>query len=136
MATSSTGTSGSTSDWGADFFGSLNEMPSEPVTGIGQVLEAMSTLPAFRDARNWLLRHLGHAQGSNVIEAGCGNAAALTDVLSTVGTKGRLVGIDPTKAFVESAVQGPHSSAHPTPDLKWGTFARSHVQTAVRCRVL
>jgi ubiquinone/menaquinone biosynthesis C-methylase UbiE len=103
MATSSTGTSGSTSDWGSDFFGKLNEMPSEPVTGIGHVLEAMSTLPAFRDARHWLLRNLGMAQGSSVIEAGCGNAAALEDVLSTVGAKGRLVGIDPTKAFVESA---------------------------------
>jgi ubiquinone/menaquinone biosynthesis C-methylase UbiE len=103
MATSSTGTSGRTSDWRSDFFGTLNEMPSESVTGIGHVLEAMSTLPAFRDARHWLLRNLGITQGSSVIEAGCGNAAALSDVLSTVGTKGRVVGIDPTKDFVESA---------------------------------
>ena len=103
MATSSTGTSGSTSDWGSDFFGKLNEMPSEPVTGIGHVLEAISTLPAFRDARHWLLRNLGMAQGSSVIEAGCGNGAAMEDVLSTVGAKGRVVGIDPTKAFVEGA---------------------------------
>jgi ubiquinone/menaquinone biosynthesis C-methylase UbiE len=103
MATSSKGASGSTSDWGSDFFGTLNEMPSEPVTGIGHVLEAMSALPAFHDARHWLLRNLGIIQGSSVIEAGCGNAAALSDVLSTVGAKGRVVGIDPTKAFVESA---------------------------------
>jgi ubiquinone/menaquinone biosynthesis C-methylase UbiE len=103
MTTSSTGTPRSTSDWGSDFFGTLNEMPSEPVTGIGHVLEAMSTLPAFRDARHWLLRNLGIGHGSSVIEAGCGNAAALPDVLSTVGAKGRVVGIDPTKAFVETA---------------------------------
>jgi ubiquinone/menaquinone biosynthesis C-methylase UbiE len=103
MPTSSPGTSGSSSNWGSDFFGTLNEMPSEPVTGIGHVLEAMSTLPAFRDARHWLLRNLEMAQGSSVIEAGCGNAAALQDILSTVGAKGRVVGIDPTKAFVERA---------------------------------
>jgi ubiquinone/menaquinone biosynthesis C-methylase UbiE len=103
MGTSSTGTTGGRSDWGSDFFGTLNEMPSEPVTGIGHILEAMSTLPAFRDARLWVLRNLGITQGSSVIEAGCGNAAALSDILSTVGTKGRVAGIDPTKAFIESA---------------------------------
>jgi ubiquinone/menaquinone biosynthesis C-methylase UbiE len=103
MATSSLGPSGNTSDWKSDFFGTLNEMPSEPVTGIGHVLEALSTLPAFRDARHWLLRNLGIAEGSSVIEAGCGNAAALPDVLSIVGTTGRLVGIDPTQAFIERA---------------------------------
>jgi ubiquinone/menaquinone biosynthesis C-methylase UbiE len=103
MAISSTGTTGSTSDWGSDFFGTLNEMPPEPVIGISHVLEAMSTLPAFRDARHWVLRNLGISQGSSVIEAGCGNAADLSDILSTVGTKGRLFGIDPTTAFIESA---------------------------------
>jgi ubiquinone/menaquinone biosynthesis C-methylase UbiE len=103
MASSSTGTSGSASDWGSDFFGTLNEMPAEPVTGIGHVLEAMSTLPAFRDARQWVLRNLGLRQGSAVIETGCGNAAALPDILSIVGTTGRVVGIDPTRAFIESA---------------------------------
>jgi ubiquinone/menaquinone biosynthesis C-methylase UbiE len=103
MATSSKGPMGSTSDWGSDFFGTLNDMPSEPVLGIGQILEAMSALPAFRDARNWLLRKLGISQGSSVIEAGCGNAPGLPDILSVVGTKGQVLGIDPTKAFIESA---------------------------------
>jgi ubiquinone/menaquinone biosynthesis C-methylase UbiE len=103
MATSSTGTSGNPSDWGSDFFGTLNEMPSGPVIGIGHILEAMSTLPAFRDTRHWVLRNLGLRQGSAVIEAGCGNAAALSDILSTVGAKGQVLGIDPTKAFIESA---------------------------------
>jgi ubiquinone/menaquinone biosynthesis C-methylase UbiE len=103
MATSSTGTPGCPSDWGSDFFGTLNEMPSEPVIGIGHILEAMSTLPAFRDARHWVLRNLGLSQGSAVIEAGCGNAAALPDILSTIGTEGRVLGIDTTKAFIESA---------------------------------
>jgi ubiquinone/menaquinone biosynthesis C-methylase UbiE len=102
MANSSSGAT-SSSDWGSDFFGTLNDMPAEPVMGISHILEAMSTLPAFRDARRWVLSKLGISQGSSVIEAGCGNAASLSDVLSTVGTKGRLVGIDPTKSFIESA---------------------------------
>jgi ubiquinone/menaquinone biosynthesis C-methylase UbiE len=102
MATSSIGAMGN-EDWGSDFFGTLNDMPSEPVTGIGHILEAMSTLPAFLDARRWVLRNLGVSEGSSVIEAGCGNGVGLHDVVSVVGTKGRAVGIDPTKAFIERA---------------------------------
>jgi tRNA A58 N-methylase Trm61 len=98
MATSSKGPTGSTSDWDSDFFGTLNEMPLEPVMGISHVLETMSTLPAFHDARHWVLENLGLSQGSSVIEAGCGTAADLSDVLSTVGTKGRVLGIDPVAA--------------------------------------
>jgi len=93
----------SAADWGSDFFGTLNEMPAEPVTGISHILEAMATLPAYHDARRWLLQNLGISQGSSVIEAGCGTGAALSDVLSVVGKKGRITGNDPTEAFVESA---------------------------------
>jgi ubiquinone/menaquinone biosynthesis C-methylase UbiE len=96
-------TSASAADWGSDFFGTLNEMPPEPVTGISHILEAMGTLPAYHDARQWLLQNLGISQGSSVIEAGCGTGAALSDILSIVGTEGRITGNDPTKAFVEIA---------------------------------
>jgi ubiquinone/menaquinone biosynthesis C-methylase UbiE len=101
MATEVTQRSGA--DWGSDFFGTLNEMPAEPVTGIGHILEAMATLPAYCDARHWLLQNLAISQGSAVIEAGCGTGAALSDILSVVGKTGRITGVDPTKAFVESA---------------------------------
>jgi hypothetical protein len=47
MTPSSVGKAGNTSDWGSDFFGTLNEMPPEPVIGIGHILEAMDTLSAF-----------------------------------------------------------------------------------------
>jgi ubiquinone/menaquinone biosynthesis C-methylase UbiE len=90
-------------DWGSDFFGTLNEMPAEPVTGISHILEAMATLPAYRDGRQWLLQNLGISPGSSVIEAGCGTGAALSDILSVIGHKGRVTGNDPTRAFVESA---------------------------------
>jgi ubiquinone/menaquinone biosynthesis C-methylase UbiE len=74
-----------------------------PVTGISQILEAMATLPGYSDARRWLLQNLGISQGSAVNEAGCGTGAALSDILPIVGMNGRIIGIDPTKAFVESA---------------------------------
>lgn len=94
-----------TSDWGSDFFGTLNEMPPEPVGAISGVLEAMSTLPAFRDGRQWVLNNLGLGQGSSIVEAGCGNGAALGDIQSVVGPEGRIAGIDPTQAFVEAALE-------------------------------
>lgn len=78
-------------------------MPPEPVAGISHILEAMSSLPAYRDARQWLLRNLGISHGSSVIEAGCGTGAALPEVLDVVGSNGRITGNDPTKAFVDSA---------------------------------
>ena len=102
MTTSSSQSSGGT-DWASDFFGTLNAMPREPVEGIGQVLESMATLPAFEEVRLWLLRHLGLSEGSSVIEAGCGTGAALSDILSIVGPNGRVVGIDPTNAFIDQA---------------------------------
>jgi len=92
-------------DWGSDFFGGLNELPAEAIAGIDQVLEAMSRLPAFHDARRWVLDRFGIAKGGAILEAGCGNAASLSDILAVVGPTGRIVGIDPTKAFVESANQ-------------------------------
>src|SRR3954452_10617811 len=90
-------------EWGADFFGTLNELPPEPVTGIGYILEAMGTLPAFHDARRWVLRNLGIAQGAAVLEAGCGTGVSLADILAIIGAGGRLVGIDPTHLYVEEA---------------------------------
>ena len=130
MASPSTERAGGTSDWGSDFFGALNEMPPEPVHGIGRVLETMSTLPAFRDAREWVLRSLRISHSSSVIEAGCGNAAALAGLLSTVGTKGRVVGIDPTKAFIEEARARAERLGRPTRGSRWVTFARFHRRMA------
>jgi len=103
MPNSTSVRSGAGADWNSDFFGTLNEMPPEPVAGIGQILEAMVSLPAYREARQWLLGNLGLAQGSAVFEAGCGTGAALREVLEVVGAGGRVAGNDPTRAFVASA---------------------------------
>jgi ubiquinone/menaquinone biosynthesis C-methylase UbiE len=89
--------------WGSDFFGTLNELPPEPIIALDHVLEAMRTLPAFEDARQWALSNLGISQGAAILEAGCGTGAALSDLLELVGADGRIVGVDPTKSFVERA---------------------------------
>src|SRR5207237_370072 len=101
--TKPTGTTVDTEGWGADFFGTLNEFPPEPVAGIGGILETMRTLPAFQDARRWVLRNLHLTAGSAILEAGCGTGAALPDVLEIVGTGGRISGVDPTDAFIATA---------------------------------
>jgi ubiquinone/menaquinone biosynthesis C-methylase UbiE len=92
-----------TSSWGADFFGGLNELPPEPVSGISGILEAMATLPAYQEARRWMLRELKLAPGSSIAEGGCGTGAALADLLEFIGPNGRVAGVDPTTAFVEQA---------------------------------
>ena len=94
-----------TAEWGADFFGGLNAMPAEPVAAIEAVLEAMGTLPAFRDARRWLLRRLDVPTSGAILEAGCGIAASLPDILEIAGPRSRIVGVDPTTAFVAAARQ-------------------------------
>ena len=112
-----------TEEWGSDFFGGLNEMPPEPVAGIGHVLDAMATQAAFRDARQWVLANLGVPSGGSILEAGCGNAAHHADLHTLVGPRGRIVGIDPTKAFIESAQrrskqQGPANATYEIGDIR------------------
>src|SRR4051794_631855 len=92
-----------TQEWGSDFFGTLNQLPPEPVMGIGGILETMNALPAFRDARRWMLGQLGLAPGSAVLEGGCGTGVALPDLLDIVGASGRVAGVDPTEAFIATA---------------------------------
>jgi SAM-dependent methyltransferase len=50
--------SGASSTWHSDFFGTVNEMPPEPVGLIADVLEAMATEPGFQQARRALLGDL------------------------------------------------------------------------------
>jgi SAM-dependent methyltransferase len=79
--------------------------PPEPVSGISAILEAMGTLPAFRDARRWVLQSLNVAPGGSIFEGRCGTATSLGDVLDIVGSAGHVVGVDPTRAFVDEARQ-------------------------------
>lgn len=89
--------------WSSDFFGSLNEVPAEPVAGIADILEAMGTEPAFRAARVGLLQALRLRDGTGVLEAGCGTGVALPDLLEVGGPNLNVIGVDPTEVFVTRA---------------------------------
>jgi SAM-dependent methyltransferase len=89
-------------DWGSDFFGTLNELPPEPVGLLARVLEAMGTEPAFQGARRAVLKGLRLGPGARVLDAGCGTGVALPDLLAA-GPGVRVDGVDPTAAFIELA---------------------------------
>jgi ubiquinone/menaquinone biosynthesis C-methylase UbiE len=130
-----------TAEWGSDFFGTLNQLPPEPVAGIGGILETMNALPAFRDARQWVLRHLQLSPGSAVLEGGCGTGVALSDLADIVGTAGRVAGIDPTEAFIatarERAVKAGAANAHyEVGDIRALPFADGEFDAAFCDKVL
>jgi SAM-dependent methyltransferase len=83
----------------SDCWGRLNDVAD--ITPIFTILDALPD--GFREARRAMIRHLGLAAGSKVLEAGSGPGTALTDLLDYVGPTGRIVGLDPTKALVEQA---------------------------------
>jgi ubiquinone/menaquinone biosynthesis C-methylase UbiE len=91
------------SEWSSDFFGTLNEVPADPVAGIADVLEAMGTEPGFRAARVAVLRELRLRDGTGVLEAGCGTGVALPDLLEVCGPNLNIIGVDPTEAFINRA---------------------------------
>jgi ubiquinone/menaquinone biosynthesis C-methylase UbiE len=89
-------------EWGNDFFGTLNDLPSEPVDGLAQVLEAMGTQKTFKEARTNLLRDLSLPRNGMLLELGCGTGVSLPDV-KAVHSESNLVGIDFTSRFIEHA---------------------------------
>src|SRR5947209_10556968 len=92
-----------TDQWTSDFFGSLNDVPAEPVASIAQILEAMGTEPGFRAARRAVLHDLNLRDSTSVLEAGCGTGVALPDLLEVGGRNLQVIGVDPTDAFLDLA---------------------------------
>jgi SAM-dependent methyltransferase len=83
----------------SDCWGRLNE-----AADLSPILTILDTLPeGFRAARRTLFGHLGLRATSHVLEAGCGPGTALADLLPWIGSGGRIVGIDPTRALVAEA---------------------------------
>jgi ubiquinone/menaquinone biosynthesis C-methylase UbiE len=103
MSTVKIQTSPTTDNWRSDFFGTVNEMPPEPVGLIEEVLEAMATEPGFRSARRALIGDLRLGSGRSVVEAGCGTGSALPDLVAVLGIDGQVTGVDPSRAFLERA---------------------------------
>jgi ubiquinone/menaquinone biosynthesis C-methylase UbiE len=89
--------------WGSDFFGTLNQLPREAVDLIAHVLETMRTEPTFQGVRRSMLADLGISPNSSVLDAGCGTGAALPDLVALAGPGLRVVGVDPTEAFIYRA---------------------------------
>jgi ubiquinone/menaquinone biosynthesis C-methylase UbiE len=92
----------SRAEWGHDFFGTLNQLPPEPVDGLAQVLEAMGLQRTFREARLNLLRDLQLPKNGRLLELGCGTGVSLQDIASIYGQP-TLVGIDYTSRFIGHA---------------------------------
>ena len=89
--------------WQSDFFGTLNDLPPEPVAELARTLEIMGSEPGYRAVRIALLRELALAADRTVVDAGCGTGVALTDLLEVYGSGVRVIGIDPTEQFLEYA---------------------------------
>jgi ubiquinone/menaquinone biosynthesis C-methylase UbiE len=127
--------------WGADFFGTINDLPPEPVGLVIQVLEAMGQEPTFQTARRELLRALDVPPTGRLLEAGCGTGAALADVLALCGRSVQVIGIDPTHAFLEEARRrarelGATTVAYRTGDIRSIPEADASVDAAFCDKVL
>jgi hypothetical protein len=83
-------------EWGSDFFGGLNELPPEPVAGIGQVLDTMATLPAFRDARltHRALPALAQTYNFQIIDVGSGYCTILRGINNRARRPNRIMTSD------------------------------------------
>jgi len=88
--------------WGNDFFGTLNSLPTEPVDGLAQVLEAMGSQRTFKEARVNLLKDLQLPKNGKLLEVGCGTGVSLNDISSIYGQPA-VTGIDFTARFLEHA---------------------------------
>jgi ubiquinone/menaquinone biosynthesis C-methylase UbiE len=88
--------------WGNDFFGTLNSLPTEPVDGLAQVLEAMGSQRTFKEARVNLLKDLQLPKNGKLLEVGCGTGVSLKDISSIYGQPA-VTGIDFTARFLEHA---------------------------------
>jgi ubiquinone/menaquinone biosynthesis C-methylase UbiE len=89
--------------WDSDFFGTVNEMPPEPVELISTVLEAMASEPGFQRARRQLFQDLRVPARGSVVEGGCGTGTALRELRGVLGRDVSITGVDPSLAFLDRA---------------------------------
>ena len=88
-------------EWKSDLWGRMNKAP-DPGAVI-RTLDGFGEIEGLAAARRALLADLGLGHGHRVLEAGCGPGTALAVLLDRIGPGGRVVGIDPTTAFIEEA---------------------------------
>jgi len=88
-------------EWKSDLWGRMNKAP-DPASVI-RTLDGFAEMEGLTAARNALFGDLCLQAGHHVLEAGCGPGTALPALLERVGPAGRVVGVDPTTAFIVEA---------------------------------
>lgn len=68
-----------------------------------RLLELRGAQPHQRRLRRAFLRFAGVAAGDHVLDVGCGTGVVTRDLAAAAGRRGRVVGVDPSRAFVAEA---------------------------------
>jgi SAM-dependent methyltransferase len=108
----------SKAEWRSDLWGRMNKA-ADPATVV-QTLTGFDQMQGMAAARGALFSDLGIRAGHHVLEAGCGPGTALDQILEHVGPGGRVVGIDPTVAFVEEARRRTRARGAPNAEYREG----------------
>jgi SAM-dependent methyltransferase len=88
-------------EWKSDLWGRMNKA-ADPAAVI-RTLDGFAEMEGLAAARSALLADLRLRPGLHVLEAGCGPGTALPALLERVGPSGRVLGVDPTTAFIAEA---------------------------------
>jgi arsenite methyltransferase len=70
---------------------------------VAEAQERLGALPVQVTMREAWLGHAGILEGSRVLEIGCGTGVVTRDLARLVGPAGRVVGIDPSEALLQTA---------------------------------
>jgi SAM-dependent methyltransferase len=68
-----------------------------------RLLEMRGAQPHQRRLRRAFLAFAGIAPGARVLDVGCGTGVVTRDLVARVGPRGRVVGLDPSRAFLAEA---------------------------------
>jgi SAM-dependent methyltransferase len=72
---------------------------------MGASLEARGQAPSHRRLLQRFLAFAGVRPGAVVLEVGCGTGVVLRQLAARVGPRGRVVGLDPSRAFLAAAAR-------------------------------
>jgi SAM-dependent methyltransferase len=72
---------------------------------MGASLEARGRTPGHRRLLERFLAFAGIRPGATVLEVGCGTGVVLRQLAALVGPRGRVVGVDPSRAFLQAAAR-------------------------------
>jgi SAM-dependent methyltransferase len=97
----------------ADPYLAIDAQPDPLV--FARLLELRGAQPAQRRLRRAFLAFTGIAPGARALEVGCGTGVVTRDLGRRVGRRGRVVGVDPSRAFVREARRRAREAAPAVP---------------------